>query len=118
MTGETMQDWQKGTRIYEKLLTRTDTPYAELARKMLDLIETLNAHPDFDHVKPYTGMMTLFLRITGSKKSIQIHWHEGHYLIGIVDSEPPYQLKTTEVEEHQIVEKIFDYLRQLEKDIQ
>jgi hypothetical protein len=110
-------EWDKVVDFYVNLaLSQRNTPYAEVAQKMLALIQKLRQTEGFEEVKVYTSVMTLLIKFSGSNREVYVDWDFDikQYQVGITHHEPKYHLEYEDVEEEEVLEKIKEYQRRVE----
>jgi hypothetical protein len=110
-----MENWDSVTQVYQLLLARTDTPYAEVATKMLDLIAVLRENLAFKDLKASSSMMTLQLGLSESHEKLCVEWlfNSNCFSIGIDPGKPSFNIEFEDVDETEIITKIQEKLRSL-----
>jgi hypothetical protein len=59
---------------YENLLKRINTPYAELAQKMLKIVDELRNDNSLDQLEMSTAMMTLVFKYPKKSMALYVDW--------------------------------------------
>lgn len=104
--------WDKLVEFYVNLaLSQRNTPYAEVAQRMLTLIQKLRQTENLKDVKIYTSVMTLLIKFSDSNREVYVDWDFDikQHQVGIIHHEPKYHLEYEDVEEEEVLERVMNF---------